>query len=72
MTHTEDYRDHRIAVSTLAHDDGSFGWEYRVDEGHATRSKKRPLRSELLAVADALGYAKAQIDAFIWTETRAS
>lgn len=72
MTTTEDYREHTISATALPNADGSFGWHYFIDGEGPTRSRGRPRPSEALAIADSLGYAKAQIDAFIWTETRAS
>lgn len=71
-TRTEVYRDRAIVVTSVARDDGSFGWEYTIDGADPHASDRRGLRSEAVALAEGLNAALAQIDDDAFREFRTS
>ncbi len=71
-THTEVYREKAIVVTSVAREDGTFGWEYTLDGVDPHKSGRRILRSEHVALAEGLNAAKAQIDDDAFREFRTS
>jgi hypothetical protein len=71
-TRTEVYRDKVIVVTSVARNDGTFGWEYTIDGADPHTSDRRCLRSEAVALADGLNAALAQIDDDAFREFRTS
>jgi hypothetical protein len=71
-TRAEVYRDKAIVVTSVAHDDGTFGWEYTIDGADPHASQRRSLRSEAAALAEGLNVALAQIDDDAFREFRTS
>ena len=69
-TRTEVYRDKTIVVTSVAHDDGTFGWTYTIDEADRHTSQQRRLRSEAIALAEGLNAALAQVDDDAFREFR--
>ncbi len=61
-TRAEVYRDKTIVVTSLAREDGTFGWAYTIDGVDPHSSERRGLRSEAVALAEGLNAALAQID----------
>jgi len=68
----EVYRDKSIVVTSLAREDGTFGWEYTIDGADPHSSDRRSLRSEAVALAEGLNAALAQIDDDAFREFRTS
>ena len=71
-TRAEVYRDKAIVVTAVAHNDGTFGWEYTIDGADPHSSGRRGLRSEAIALAEGLNAALAQIDDDAFREFRTS
>lgn len=71
-TRAEVYRDKAVVVTSVARDDGTFGWEYTIDGVDPHTSERRSLRSEAAALAEGLNTALAQIDDDAFREFRTS
>lgn len=71
-TRAEIYRDKAIVVTSVAREDGSFGWTYTLDGADPHDSGRRGLRSESVALAEGLNAAMAQIDDDAFREFRTS
>ncbi len=68
----EAYRDKAIVVTSVAREDGTFGWEYTIDGTDPHTSDRRNIRSEAVALAEGLNAALAQIDDDAFREFRTS
>ena len=71
-TRTEVYRDKVIVVTSVARNDGTFGWGYTIGGADPHSSDRRGLRSEAVALAEGLNAALAQIDDDAFREFRTS
>lgn len=71
-TRAEVYRDKAVVVTSVAREDGTFGWAYTIDGVDRHTSERRSLRSEAAALAEGLNTALAQIDDDAFREFRTS
>jgi hypothetical protein len=57
----EKYKGHTIVAETYPIAKG-YRWTYQIDGGDIRECRDRPLRNEKVALAEAVGKAKAEID----------